>query len=76
MGLLAGAKIGERRTGLEDARECRGVGDERELAHGRERPKSFEGVAAASQVGNDGVPRRDIGFVHILVEPYAEVGIG
>lgn len=73
MGLLAGAEIGESRAGFDDAGESGPGGAERELSHGGECEESLDGEAAASQVGDDGVPVGNICTVYVLVEPSSEI---
>lgn len=63
VGLLAGREIGKGGTGFDGTWEGGTVWFERELSHGRESSKGFDGVTAPSQVGNDRVPREHIGFV-------------
>lgn len=69
-------EIGESGARFDGARKGGTVWVERELAHGGEGTEGFEGVAAASQIGNDRVPGGDAGFINIFIKQSYEVGIG
>lgn len=76
MGLFARTKIEQSRAGFDGAGERGTVGSEREFSHGREGSESFNGVPAPSQIGDDGVPGGDIGFVYVFAEPGCEIVVG
>lgn len=75
VGLLAGSEIGKGGAGFNGAGEGGTVGFERELSHGRESSKGFDGVTAPSQVSNDWVPWEHIRFVQVPIEERGDIGI-